>query len=50
MKKITPFLLIIFGIILLLVFSLPIPAGACVLIGLVMIIDKIWPERWESNI
>lgn len=47
--KIMPYLLIIIGILLLLFLDLPIPAGACVLIGLVMIFDKIWPEKWGAN-
>ena len=50
MKKIvkisTPFLLILLGFSLLALLEMAIPAGVFILVGIVMIIEKIWPEEW----
>ncbi len=45
-KTLSPLCLIILGLILLFFVGQPIPAGVCFLIGIVMIIEKIWPEKW----
>ncbi len=50
MKKIFPYLLILLGILLLLFLGQPIPAGVCFLIGVVVIIERIWPEKWGTDI
>lgn len=47
---ITPFLVILFGLFLLFFVDQPIPAGVCFLIGIVMIVERVWPETWESDI
>lgn len=48
LKKLSPYLLIILGI-LLLFMNQPIPSGVCCLIGVVMIIESIWPEKWGAD-
>jgi len=49
-KKNAPILLVLLGIFLLFFMGQPIPAGICFLIGIVMIIDKIWPEEWGQKL
>ena len=46
MKKIFPYLLILFGLLLLFFINKPIPAGICFLIGFVVMIERAWPEKW----
>ncbi len=46
MKKGLPYLLILFGLLLLFILGQAIPAGVCFLIGIVMIIEGFWPEKW----
>ena len=48
-KKLFPYLLILIGIYVLLFIGQPIISGACLLIGIVMIIERIWPEKWEEK-
>ena len=48
--KLLPYLLILFGLLLLFIIGQAIPAGVCFLIGIVMILERIWPEKWESDI
>ncbi len=45
-KALSPLCLILFGLFLLFFVGQPIPAGVCFLIGIVMIIESIWPEKW----
>lgn len=49
-KRLIPYLIIILGIFLLLFMGQAIAAGVCVLVGVVMIIEKIWPEQWDADI
>ena len=49
MKKLYPFLLIFFGLFILFIVGQPIVAGVCILLGIVMIFESIWPEKWEAN-
>ena len=49
LKKLSPYFLIFLGLILLLIIDQPGAAGACILTGIVMLIEKIWPERWETD-
>ncbi len=49
MKRMLPYVLILIGLILLLFAGQAIPAGVCFLLGIVMIIEKIWPEEWEAD-
>jgi len=49
MKKVFPYLLILLGILLLLFGGQPIPAGVCFLIGIVMVLERIWPEKWGPD-
>ena len=48
MKKALPFLLILFGF-LLLPFFRGLPAITCMVIGIVMILERIWPEKWGDE-
>lgn len=45
-KKVTPFLLILFGLLVLILTGQAIVAGALLVAGLSMIINWIWPEKW----
>ena len=49
MKKLYPFLLLLFGLFILFIVDQPIVAGVCILVGIVMIIETIWPEKWETD-
>ena len=44
-----PYFLIVLGLLFLFLIGQEIPAGVCFLIGFVMIIETILPERWESD-
>ena len=44
-----PYLIIIWGLFLLIKMNQPIPAGVCFLLGLVVIIERIWPEKWGGK-
>ncbi len=46
MKKVLPYLLLLFGLLFLILLSRPVPAGIFILVGIVCIIEKIWPEKW----
>lgn len=48
-KSLSPYFLLIFGLFLLLFINQPIPAGVCFLIGVVMIIERKWPEKWGNE-
>ena len=49
LMKFMPYLLIVLGLFLLFLINQPIPAGVCFLIGIVMIIENIWPEKWHID-
>jgi len=50
MKKIlTPYLLIVLGLFLLFWMCMAVPAGVCLLLGIVIILERIWPEEWEAE-
>lgn len=48
-KKTTPFVFILLGLFLLFYMGIEIPAGVCLLLGIVMIVEHIWPEKWEAE-
>ena len=48
MKKLYPYLLILLGLFLLFFIGQAEVAGVCLLIGIVMVIESIWPEEWEA--
>lgn len=48
-KHFTPFLLILVSFFLLFFMDKPIPAIIFLLLGIVMIIEMIWPEKWETD-
>lgn len=47
--KILPYLLVLFGLLLLFFIGQAIPAGVCFLIGIVMIEERKWPEKWGQD-
>lgn len=49
LKKATPYLLLIFGLLLLFLIGQAEAASVCILLGIVMIILSIWPEEWEAD-
>lgn len=46
MIKLLPYLLILLGFFILFMIQQPIVAGVCLLLGIVMIFEQIWPEKW----
>jgi hypothetical protein len=48
LKKAMPWLLIVFGFLTLNMFQGYV-ALACMVIGIVMIIERIWPEKWDDD-
>lgn len=46
--KALPWLLIIFGILTLNMFQGYL-ALACMVIGIVMLIERVWPEKWDED-
>ncbi len=49
LKKTLPFLLILLSMFLLFFAIQPIPACICLLIGIVIMVEKRWPENWDTN-
>lgn len=48
-KKISPYLILFLGVLLLFFLGKAVPAGVCFMLGIVMIIERIWPEKWNSE-
>lgn len=48
-KQLAPLFLILFGFILLFFIGHAISAGICFLIGIVVLIENIWPEKWGKD-
>ena len=48
LMKAMPWLLIVFGFLTLNMFQGYV-ALACMVIGIVMIIERIWPEKWDND-
>ena len=46
LTKTSPYLLIFVGLFLLFYMGMAMPAGICLLIGIVMVFERIWPEKW----
>ena len=44
----SPYILLFLGLFLLLFMGQVIAAGVCLLLGIVMIIERIWPEKWGN--
>lgn len=49
MKRITPYLLILFGLFLLFFIGLAEVAGVFILVGVVTIFEQFWPEEYEAD-
>lgn len=49
LKKSSPYILIFMGLLLLFFIGQVIPAGVFLLLGIVMIMERIWPEKWEID-
>lgn len=45
--KLTPLLLFLFGFFVLFMTDFAIIAGIFLLLAVIMIIEQIWPEKWE---
>ena len=48
MMKLLPLLLIVFGLFTLNMFQGYV-ALSCMVIGITMLIERIWPEKWDSE-
>jgi len=48
-KKSTPLLLLFLGVFLLIIMSQPIPAGICIVLSIVIPIERMWPEKWGNE-
>lgn len=46
MTKLLPYFLILLSLLMLLIIGMPVLAGVFLLIGIVMTLNKIWPENW----
>lgn len=49
MKRSRPYLLILLGLFLLFYMGMAEIAGVCLLIGIVWVIETIWPEKWGAE-
>ncbi len=49
LKKLSPLLLVLLGLLLLFIIGQAEAAGVCFLLGIVMIFLRIWPEKWGAN-
>ena len=47
MKNFLPYLLIVFGFITINMYN-GLIAGACMVTGIAMIMERIWPEKWDA--
>ncbi len=45
-NKLLPYLFILLGLLLLGYLEQHFPAGVCFVIGIVLILNRIWPETW----
>lgn len=48
MKILYPYLLILLGLFLLFFLGQALVAGVFILLGIVIVIEKKWPEQWEN--
>ena len=48
-KTFLPYLLIVFGFLFLGYTNIAIIAGPIIIIGFVMILERIWPEEWPQK-
>lgn len=49
MKKYYPYLLILLGLFLLLWMNQAPAVGVCLLLGIVIVFEQIWPEKWDAK-
>lgn len=49
LERFFPYLLILLGMLLLFFVEQPLAAGVCFQFGIVMIILRIWPEKWDAE-
>lgn len=49
LKRFSPYLIILLGFLVLFLIEQAETAGVCFLIGIVMIIENIWPEKWGAD-
>ena len=48
-KRLLPYLVFLVGLFLLFYMGMAVYAGIFLLLGIVMIIESIWPEKWEAD-
>lgn len=48
-KKLLPYLVLLVGLFLLFYMGMAVYAGVFLLLGIVMVIESIWPEEWETE-
>ena len=44
-----PWFFVLFGLFFLLLINIPIASGACLLLGITILLERIWPEQWEAD-
>ncbi len=44
--KLLPYLLILFGFLVLSITNIGLVAGVIIMIGILMLLERIWPEKW----
>lgn len=49
MKKSLPYILILVGLLIQILVGIAPAAGICILLGIVMFIERMWPEKWEPE-
>ena len=49
LENLSPYLFILLGLLILFFIGQAEVAGVCILLGVVMIILQIWPEKWGSE-
>lgn len=49
LKSLTPYLIILLGLLLLFLIGQAEAAGVCFVIGIAMVIERIWPEQWGAK-
>lgn len=49
LQSLLPYIAVLLGLLFLFYLGMAIPAGVCFLVGIVMIIERKWPEKWQEK-
>lgn len=49
LKTTSPYILVLLGLLLLFLVGQAVLAGVCFLFGIIMILERIWPEKWGEE-